>query len=155
MWVQLFAAQEDERCCSAQSRARQQDPPAGCSPSPACCAGHACGNCKCIMTEIKGQGRTTAHGRLGWTSLLRKGSPSLILQRGMVVVSITFTGRGHPHTTSFHGMPWPCKFQNKAYFAMTQNMSFSLVGPYSLLQEKKNHFYLPHSWQTFLQPNLW
>lgn len=26
-WVQLFVAQEGEKCCSAQSSARQQDPP--------------------------------------------------------------------------------------------------------------------------------
>lgn len=68
-----------------------------CSPSPTCCAVRACGTCKCIMIEMKGQGRTTAHGRVGLNFAPGEGQPGLLLQQCMVVVSIILTGLEQPH----------------------------------------------------------
>lgn len=86
-------------CCPGRQEVllKQQDPPEACSPSPTCCAVRACGTCKCIMTEMKGQGRTTAHGRVGLNFDPGEGQPGLVLQQCMVVVSIILTGLEQPH----------------------------------------------------------
>lgn len=123
-----------------------------CSPSPPCCAVHACGNCECIMTEIKVQGEQLSMAGLGWTSPLGKSSPGLVLQQCTVYICfITFIGTGQPLTSSLLGMPWPCKFQKNAYIAMTRNVSFNLAGPYSLLQEKKQK--QPKNPSTYIAPD--
>lgn len=151
MWAPLFAAQEDKKCCSGSRillRSVLTKPNLLCSACLWYLQVHHDRNERAGENNRSWQAWAELHswGRAAWSG------PATVHSSGLHNLNWTRT------TSSLQGMPWPCRLQNNVYIAMTQDMRTGHLAWLVLThcsKKKKSHFYLHHSWQTFLQPNLW